>query len=309
MKNRKTTLFPLALLISACAADELSLDEDEIARDSPAELATEKSLDSTLFADENEDIEIVYHEATASMEVLVNVEKLKRTARGSTVEMQIDVTTPNGATTRHDVDWTNGEKQDVPRIAAPVVHDGLYEVVVTDLAVDGRTLEGPFTRLRMEVQGGDDPQEAPGGGGGHHDDDDGDGGDWHDDDDDDGGDWHDDDDDDGGDWHDDDDDDGGWDGGGGGHGGGHKCKQGKKKHGSDYGDKIHGTDRNDKIYGYDGKDKLFGYDCHDELYGGNGRDTLKGGEGKDFLHGGKGEDSCDGGPGKDEFRSCEYVKY
>lgn len=289
MANHKTTLFPLILLISGCAADEIPLDE--LPRVSPAEITTEESLD------DQEEIEIVYREADETMEVVVNMEKMARA--GSAIEMLIDVTTPDGATTRHGFNWTNGDDREIPRIEAPVLSNGPYEVVVAELVIDGRALDGPFTRQRMDVRGGLEPQ-------GHSHDDNG--GDW--DDDDDGGDWHDDDDGDhdGGDWDDDDGDhDGGdWDDDDGGHGG-KKCKNGKKKHGSDYGDKLRGTDRNDSLYGYDGKDKLWGYECHDSLYGGNGRDFLKGGSGHDFLHGGKGEDVCQGGKGKDEFRSCEYI--
>jgi hypothetical protein len=299
MKNHNKALFPLVFLISGCAADEVPLDE--LARVAPTETMTEQS-------ENEEEIEILYREASESLEVVVDVEKLTRTALGSTIEMQIDVTTPDGATTRHDFNWTKDEDQAIPRIEAPVLNDGVYEVVVAELAIDGRILDRPFTRQRMDVRTSRDPQES------HRDDDD-DGG-WDDDDDGDhDGDW--DDDDDGGhdgDWDDDDDGghDGGWDddddGGhdGGGHGG-KKCKKGKKRHGSDYGDKLHGSDRNDILYGHDGKDKLWGYECHDDLYGGKGRDILKGGKGDDFLHGGKGEDTCIGGKGKDEFRSCEYI--
>lgn len=296
MKNRKTSLFPLVLLISGCTADDASLDE--LSRVSPAEITTEQSPESELSDESDEDIEIIYREATASLEVVVDVDKLTRAARGSTIEMKIDVTTPDGVTTRHDLNWTSGEGQDVPRIEAPVVHDGPYEVVVTELAVDGRVLEGALTqqRLRMDVRGDVQPQAALGDDG-HDDDGDHDGGDHDDDDDDDDGDWDD---------GDHDDDDGDWEEDGGHNG--KKCKKGKTKHGGDYGDKLHGSDRNDKIYGYGGRDKLWGYECNDELYGGKGNDTLRGGKGRDFLHGGKGEDRCEGGAGKDEFRSCEYIQ-
>jgi Ca2+-binding RTX toxin-like protein len=307
MENRNKSLLPLLFLISSCAADDAPIDQ--LSRASPAEMATEESPERDLSIDE-EEIEIIYREATSSLEVAVNVEKLTRMAGGSTIEMQVEVTTPDGATTRHDFSWTNGEDRVIPRIEAPVLHNGLYEVVVTELAIDGRMLDGSFMRQRMDVRGDRDPQEShQDGGGGWDDDDDDDGGHdgWDDDDDGDhdGGDWDDDDDGghDGGDW--DDDDDGGWDDDGG-HGG-DKCKRGKKKHGGDSNDKLRGTERNDLLYGHDGRDKLWGYECHDSLYGGDGRDTLKGGKGRDFLHGGKGEDTCEGGQGKDEYRSCERI--
>jgi hypothetical protein len=299
MKNRNKTLFPLIFLISGCAADEIPLDEQP--RDSPAEMTTDEF-------DDEEDIVIVYREADEIMEVVVNVEKMARAARGSTIEMLIDVTTPDGVTTRHDFNWTNGEEREIPRIEAPVLRNGLHEVSIAELAIDGQVLVGPFPRQRMDVRAGDDPQESHKHDDGGWDDDDGDhDGGWDDDDGDHDGGWDDDDGDHDGGWDDDDGDhDGGWEDGGG-HGG-KKCKKGKKKHGSDYSDNLHGSDRNDTLYGHDGKDKLWGYDCHDELYGGKGRDTLKGGDGKDYLDGGKGEDTCVGGKGKDEFRSCEYIK-
>lgn len=283
MQTRNIALFPLVLLISGCVADDLSMDE--LPRNSPAEITTEESLIPESSSVDDDEIEIVYSEASESLEILVNVEKFARTAPGSTVEMQIAVTTADGVTTRHDLNWTSGGLQEIPRIEAPVLQDGLYEVVVTELVVDGRVQDRPLTRQRMDVRGDLDLYSSP------HDDDD-DGG-WEDDDDD-GGDW------------DDDDDDGGHDGGG--HGG-KKCKEGKDKHGSNYDDKLRGTERNDTLYGRDGKDKLWGYECHDRLYGGNGRDTLRGGQGDDFLDGGKGEDSCIGGKGKDKFRSCEYIEH
>jgi hypothetical protein len=306
MANHKSSLFPLILLISGCAADDASLDE--LSQASPTEVISER--------EDAEEVEIIYREATESLEVVVDVEKLTRAAQGSTIEMKIDVTTPDGTTTRHDLHWTNGEDLAIPRIEAPVLHNGSYEVVVTELAIDGRALEMPGVsgqRMRMNVQSDLDSLRS------HNDNDDGnwddDGGhDDDDDDDDDDGGHHD-----GGGWDDDDDGghddgDGGWDddgGHGGGGGGGHgdkKCKKkGKKKHGSDHNDKLHGSDRNDSIYGYDGKDKLWGYECNDKLYGGRGDDNLKGGKGKDYLDGGKGYDRCEGGAGKDEFRSCEDI--
>jgi hypothetical protein len=297
MANHKS-LFPLILLISGCAADDVSLDE--LSQASPTEVSSER--------EDAEDVEIIYREATESLEVVVDVEKLTRAAQGSTIEMKIDITNPDGTTTRHDLNWTNGEGLAIPRIEAPVVHNGSYEVVVTELAIDGRALEMPFSGqpMRMNVRGDleslrshndDGNWDDDGGHDGGHDDD----GDW----DDDGG--HDDDGHDGG--HD---GDGGWDddgghGGGGGHGG-QKCKKkGKKKYGDDHSDKLRGTEYNDILYGKGGNDKLWGYECHDELYGGKGDDNLRGGKGKDYLDGGKGYDRCEGGAGKDEFRSCEDI--
>jgi hypothetical protein len=292
MSSRQKAIFPFVLIISSCTA--------------ATEESPEPELESSV--DDDDDIQIVYREASASFEIVLNVEELSRIAQGSTIEMKVDVMSPDGITTRHDRSWTRGEDQEIPRIETPVVHDGAYEVVLTELAIDGRVLERPFTRQRMEVLGDRDHE-------GHHDDgwdhdhDDG----W-DDDDDDGG-HHDDG------WDDDGHHDDGWDHDDGDHDDGwdddddhgdddddHKCKRGKTIHGDDSSDELHGSKRNDIIHGQDGKDRLWGYECHDRLYGGKGRDILKGGEGDDFLHGGGGEDTCVGGSGHDEFRNCERVK-
>jgi hypothetical protein len=300
MSSRKQAILPFVLIIGGCVADDAP---------SLAGTATEESPDSEASADADDDIQLVYREASASFEIVMNAEALSRIARGSTIEMKVDVTTPDGITTRHDRSWTDGEDQEIPRIETPVVHNGAYEVVLTELAIDGRVLERPFKRQRMEVLGGHEH-------GGDHDDgwddDDGDHDDGWDDDDDDGHDgWDDDDDgdhDDGWDDDDDDDDDGDHDDGWDDDDDDRKCKRGKTIHGDDSRDELRGSKRNDIIHGNDGKDRLWGYGCHDRLYGGKGRDILEGGSGDDLLHGGGGEDTCVGGRGDDEFRSCERVK-
>jgi hypothetical protein len=226
LKNHKTTMFPLLVLLIGCVADD-EFAFERVTAESLSEAMTDESLESI-----DDDVQLDYRKATASLDVALNVDKFAGAASASTIDCTIDVTTPDGMTTRHELSWTKSEDQEIPRFEIPVLDNGPYEVVLTGLAIDGQALEVPFTRQRLDVKADRDEAERShrghgrgrghghghghgGHGHGHHDD----GG--HDDDDDDGG-HHDDDDDDdddgghhGGHDHgdDDDDDDGGHHGG------------------------------------------------------------------------------------------------
>jgi hypothetical protein len=157
----------LMLLCIGCSGD---LESEQAFREGEVAPEVEASLQSALRTLDADDIVITYDEGTSAMGVRVDLEQFEELALGSTIEMNVDVKLPDGTVTRHELGWTSGDDLEVPRVTLPAADWGRYEVVLTSLAVDGRTvLDAPALLRSMELleEGSPAAQElqvhAPGG--------------------------------------------------------------------------------------------------------------------------------------------------
>jgi Ca2+-binding RTX toxin-like protein len=144
MSNSKT-IFALVLLATGCLPEPANEQFDE----------------SSITLDE-EPILFVYDEASASIGIGVDIEELAARVQGSTIEIQVDVITPDGIRTRHDLDWTSGDERALAGFGVPALSNGLYEFELTRLAIDGETIDGMTARASMRLLGVRDDGQAGG---------------------------------------------------------------------------------------------------------------------------------------------------
>jgi hypothetical protein len=143
-----------------CSAD--SATEEQL-RDSAVANDAEAALETALRALDDQDIVFSYYEKSSSVDVVVELEQVSRLARGFTIEFQLDVVLPDGTNVRHELDWTSGDDDEVPRIAFPSAGSGRYEATVSNLAIDGRPLvDGLTLTWFMELRANDGRAAAPG---------------------------------------------------------------------------------------------------------------------------------------------------
>jgi hypothetical protein len=109
-------------------------------------------LRATPIALVGDDIQIVYDEASASMDIGIDVRKFDR-VEGSMIEIQVHVTTADGTQSRHDLVWTSGESGEILGFELPAVSNGLYEVVLTRLVIDGEAIAEPLPHASMRLLG------------------------------------------------------------------------------------------------------------------------------------------------------------
>jgi Ca2+-binding RTX toxin-like protein len=109
-------------------------------------------LRATPIALDGDDIQIVYDEASASMDIGIDVRKFDR-VEGSMIEIQVHVTTADGTQSRHDLVWTSGESGEILGFELPAVSNGLYEVVLTRLVIDGEAIAEPLPHASMRLLG------------------------------------------------------------------------------------------------------------------------------------------------------------
>lgn len=145
------------------AAEELAAEEqtaEKLGTEEPAppfredEVTPEieASLESALRALDRDDIVITYDEGTSTMEAHVDLEQFEELAQGSTIEMSVDVKSPDGTAAHHELAWTSGEDLKIPQIAMQAASMGRYEVKVTGLAIDGQpVLDGPTLLQTLEL--------------------------------------------------------------------------------------------------------------------------------------------------------------
>jgi hypothetical protein len=211
-----------------------------------------ESLEATLNGFDDEDIVLVYDEASGRIDVVVDTGDLEWRALDPTVELQVEVVSPDGSRTLHDLGFAQDEDDpEATRVEMPALDEGLYEVTVSRWAIDGETVAGPIVHRTMELLRVGDGEEGKGKD------------------------------------HDDDDDDDkdckkgklikGSDGR-------DELRGTKRK------DTLLGFDGKDSLKGFECPDVLRGGKGKDELWGHEGRDLLDGGKGKDICRGGKGKD-------------------
>lgn len=102
--------------------------------------------------DPSVDLVMIYDEETASMDIAVNIEQFRADEQNS-VELRVDVVTPDGDKTRHDIDWTRGDGPMIPQVQIPVTETGTYEVVLSKLSIDGRAVDVSRVYRNMEILG------------------------------------------------------------------------------------------------------------------------------------------------------------
>jgi hypothetical protein len=201
--------------------------------------------ESSITLDE-EPIQIVYDEATASIGVGLDIEGLVQRVEGSTIEIQVDVTTPDGIKTRHELDWTIGDDRALSGFGVPALSNGLYEVELTRLAIDGEMIDGMTARGSMRLLGARDEQQAGGQGGGECKKGDTINGSKNDDE-------------------------------------LYGSKNDDVLNGKEGDDELDGKECHDILHGGKGDDVLRGGKGKDELHGGKGKDECSGGQGADMF--------------------------
>jgi Ca2+-binding RTX toxin-like protein len=142
-------LFTLAWL--GCTPDT---ESDALARASDLVESSEARLEAALRGLDQDDLIISYYEASSHVEMHVELEPFTELARGFTIEMLLDVSSPGGTRSRHELSWTSGEDA-VPQIVLSTAGVGHYEMVLESVTIDGRVIDGltlsHVMRLRSEA--------------------------------------------------------------------------------------------------------------------------------------------------------------
>jgi hypothetical protein len=135
----------LALLVLGCSGEVGTTDEQ--------------------FPQASAEIVMTYHEGSSSLDIVVDLAEFIQDAQIDSIEMQVDVTIPDGKTERHDLIWTQGSKPEIPRIEMPAFDEGLYDVVLTRLYINGesvRSIDSLAVRQSMELLGDNDSDQLNG---------------------------------------------------------------------------------------------------------------------------------------------------
>lgn len=205
----------------------------------------DEQFDESSMTLEEDAIQIVYDEASASIGVDVDIEAFAPEADGSTIEIQVDVTAPDGTNTRHELNWTSSEERSHGGFGIPALSNGLYEIELTRLAIDGETIDGMTARGSMTLLGVRSEGEAGGQGGGCK--------------------------------------KGDTITGTSGKDELYGTKNDDELIGKEGNDELHGKECHDLLRGGKGNDELYGGKGKDELHGGKGNDECYGGKGSDMF--------------------------
>ncbi len=142
--------FTAPLFTLACTDTESG---DSVRATTPLD-SSEARLEVALRGLDRDDLIISYYEASSHAEMRVELEPFVDLARGFTVELLIDVNSPDGTNSRHELSWTTGDDE-VPQIVMPAAQLGRYEMVLESVAIDGRVIDGlalnQVMRLRSEA--------------------------------------------------------------------------------------------------------------------------------------------------------------